>query len=313
MGPEPVDEPAVPLTEFSETIVRMADEMNTLSTIRTWVLDLRQRTPDFPAIRQFQNVRYRHDQDDYSHEDPFGLAPTAPEPEIDQVDEQRSYAVGILAYGSLIDTPGPELEPRIVARPAVTTPFLVEFARSSESRGYGPTLIPVEKGGANVPAVILILSDEVTVDDATHMLYRREKHDYEPTVRYRVRERPGPNTIVIKSLQNFVGVETVLYTSIGANIPDLSAEVLAQLAIDSVSLPRSAEDGISYLIAAKRNGIVTPLSPGYEATILQRTDTEGLEAALTSLSKSGGAATPAATDEENVSSSADSDEQLPTW
>ena len=219
------------------------------------------------------------------------------------MNEQISNNVGILAYGSLIDDPGPELEPNVVARLQVNTPFLVEFARSSESRGYGPTLIPVEERGANVPAVILVLGNRVSVEDAMHMLYRREKHDYEPTVRYRVREEPRQNTIVVKNLHNFAGIETVLYTSIGANIPDLNAEVLAQLAVDSVSAPRTAEDGISYLIAAKRNCIVTPLSTDYETAILQRTGTESLEAALRVLAQAPGAETSTTTDAENAAPS----------
>ena len=38
--------------------------------------------------------------------------------------------IGILAYGSLIDNPGPELEPNTAAKiEDVNTPFMVEFAR----------------------------------------------------------------------------------------------------------------------------------------------------------------------------------------
>jgi len=40
------------------------------------------------------------------------------------------------------------------------------------------------------------------------------------------------------------------------------------------------KDGISYLIAAKKNGIVTPLSADYEREILRQTGTDNLEAAL---------------------------------
>jgi len=188
--------------------------------------------------------------------------------------------VGALAYGSLIDDPGPELQPRIVARLNAMTPFRVEFARKSESRGYGPTLIPVVEGGAHVRATVLVLDDDLAVDEATHMLYRREKHDFNPTILYRRRAKPSLNTIVIECLENFEDISVVLYTSIGANILNLSGTTLAQLAIDSVASPRSAEDGISYLIDAKRNGIVTPLSVDYEAAILRRTGAASLEAAL---------------------------------
>lgn len=47
--------------------------------------------------------------------------------------------VGILAYGSLIEEPGKEIEPRIIRRiNDIETPFPIEFARSSKSRGGAP-------------------------------------------------------------------------------------------------------------------------------------------------------------------------------
>ncbi len=54
--------------------------------------------------------------------------------------------VGILAYGSLIDDPGAEIEPVILRRIDCRTPFKVEFARASESRKGGPTLVPYDIG-----------------------------------------------------------------------------------------------------------------------------------------------------------------------
>ena len=51
--------------------------------------------------------------------------------------------IGILAYGSLIDDPGREIEPLIIRRlKGVETPFQIEFARSSSTRDGAPTLIP---------------------------------------------------------------------------------------------------------------------------------------------------------------------------
>jgi hypothetical protein len=48
-------------------------------------------------------------------------------------------SVGILAYGSLIDNPGREIEAALVGRkPNVRTPFGVEFGRSSIKRGGAP-------------------------------------------------------------------------------------------------------------------------------------------------------------------------------
>lgn len=188
--------------------------------------------------------------------------------------------LGILAYGSLIDDPGPELGQHIVERIETQTPFRVEFARTSSTRGNAPTLIPVTRDGAKVRAVILVLDEQVTTQVARDMLYRREKHDYDFEVKYTPRDRPGPNDIVIEQLEQLGPVNTVLYTTIATNIPDLNATRLAELAIDSVPKATSGEDGVSYLIAAKRNGIITPLSSEYERQILHRVGTATLEDAL---------------------------------
>ena len=56
----------------------------------------------------------------------------------------RMEKIGILAYGSLIDDPGIEIEPLIKKRiKNIQTPFKIEIARKSTTRGDGPTLIPV--------------------------------------------------------------------------------------------------------------------------------------------------------------------------
>jgi hypothetical protein len=65
-----------------------------------------------------------------------------------------------------------------------------------------------------------------------------------------------------------------------ATISPLTAEHLAELAIESARRERHGRDGISYLIEAKRNGIVTPLSEPYEQEILRRTKTRNLTDAL---------------------------------
>jgi hypothetical protein len=65
-------------------------------------------------------------------------------------------------------------------------------------------------------------------------------------------------------------------------MPDspLTAERLADLAIESAKKLDNGKDGISYLISAKANGIETPLSPGYEEAIIRRLSASGLEDAL---------------------------------
>ena len=67
--------------------------------------------------------------------------------------------LGILAFGSLIEDPGAEIEAVLVGRkPNVWTPFCVEFARGSIKRGGAPTLVPVERGGTPVLAQILLVN-----------------------------------------------------------------------------------------------------------------------------------------------------------
>ena len=61
-------------------------------------------------------------------------------------------SIGILAFGSLINSPGAEIEAALIGRKLnVCTPFGVEFARSSIGRGGAPTLVPVQQGGRSSP------------------------------------------------------------------------------------------------------------------------------------------------------------------
>ena len=191
-----------------------------------------------------------------------------------------TFTVGILAYGSLIDDPDAEIRAAIVGvvKDEVRTPFKVEYARKSSTRSDAPTLIPTKDGGARVRAQILVLN--VSEIDATNMLYRRETRthkDYVPP------KTPSTNKVVIERLENFHGIDVVLYTSITANIDPLNSTALAELAINSANQRDDDEDGISYLINAKRNGIQTPLSDGYEEEIKRLTGKDTLCDARNSL------------------------------
>ena len=191
--------------------------------------------------------------------------------------------VGILAFGSLIDDPGEEIGPLVRRRVRdVETPFPVEFARTSASRGGAPTVIPVEHGGAPVRAVILVLDAAVSPRQATDLLWRRETRNEHGDRHYNPPSTPGPNHVIVKQLENFSGIRTVLYTSIGANLSDRTPEHLADLAIQSARAQAGAagKDGISYLISLKRQGVQTLLTPTYEAAILQKTGASSLETAL---------------------------------
>lgn len=191
----------------------------------------------------------------------------------------RRSNVGILAYGSLIENPGDEIRAVIVDTISnVTTPFNVEFARTSTSRCGAPTLVPVEGFGAPVQAYILLLN--ASEQEATDFLYRREIDKVGSDRRYRHRQRPDLNTVIVKRLVDFHGVGAVLYTEIGANIDKLTAANLAELAIASAQELDNGRDGISYLIDATKHGIRTALSDEYAAEINKKLETNDLPEAL---------------------------------
>lgn len=191
--------------------------------------------------------------------------------------------LGILAYGSLIKQPGKELVPFILERiTGVETPFCVEFARSSSSRGGAPTVVPVKNDGSSVQAVILVMHSALSVERAEDLLWRRETHNEHTNNHYNPPKNPGPNDVIVKRLQSFYGVETVFYTYIDANIKKRTPEHLADLAICSArgDVGASGKDGINYLISLKEQGVRTPLMEDYEAAILSKTGAATLDDAF---------------------------------
>jgi hypothetical protein len=137
-------------------------------------------------------------------------------------------SVGIMAFGSLIDNPGAEIEEAVVGRKLnVHTPFGVEFARSSTKRGGAPTLVPLEQGGASVLAQILLLN--VSEQDAKDRLWRREINRVGQGGHYTQHANPGPNTLIIDRYANFEGVDAVLAARFPATIAPLTAAHLAEL------------------------------------------------------------------------------------
>jgi hypothetical protein len=193
--------------------------------------------------------------------------------------------LGILAFGSLISDPGPELGAATENRRGTMTPFLVEFARSSGNRGGAPTLVPVTSGGASVRAVILVLRGPISEVDAASILWRRETQRIGSGRSYVRPTSPGPDRMLVEALTDFEGFAKVFYTDFpeSGKIQDPTPALLARLAIASVSAAPLGKDGISYLIAAKADGIETPLAAGYEAEILRQTGALSLEDALARL------------------------------
>jgi len=202
--------------------------------------------------------------------------------------QQTKYQLGILAFGSLIDNAGPEISEIEIVRIECETPFKIEFARTSSTRGNAPTLIPVDQGGRIVKAVIIVLHDDVGIEAAKSILWRRELHKKNRTETYIHSDNPNQNTVVVKSIDNFMDVQTVLYTSIGRNINQtVTGELLADFAIGSIMTKAGQEekDGLRYLLSAKRNNIVTELSTEYENQILTKTNTSTLEQAIEQLDR----------------------------
>lgn len=197
--------------------------------------------------------------------------------------------IGILAYGSLIDEPGSEIEQfEVERRGGVKTPFRVEFARSSDSRDGAPTLVPVHEGGSYVEATIIVLRDGVDLVEARDILYRRERN----RVRQReLRYKPDPeepNQVYVELLMDFFSLDYVLYTRIRPNISPLTAEELAKRAVKSAEggVGARRRDGISYLIQTKENGVTTLLSGAYEKEILKKTNKDDLQSAWESVQPS---------------------------
>ena len=198
--------------------------------------------------------------------------------------------IGILAYGSLIADPGLEIKQltdRTIA--GVETPFAIEYARKSKTRSYAPTLVPVvNEKGWRVNANIFVLNQDVPIDEAKNILYRREIHVVGNLSKiYSPPSRPGINSVVIQEIIHFCDVDLVLSTRIGANISEIlddnqtdqnKAELLADLAIKSITsatFPYS-QDGVYYLLQAMQYGVVTKLTELYTQTILHLTDSSDL-------------------------------------
>lgn len=166
--------------------------------------------------------------------------------------------VGILAYGSLIEDPGKEIEPIVVEKiSGIETPFYIEFARSSKKRDGAPTVVPVESGGARVAATILVLKESVSVETAQDLLWRRETRNECTDKHYKKPTNPSSDNMVVEVLTNFGGVEKVIYTRLGSNITDLTPEHLAELAISSAKSEagKKSKDGKAILFHSSVRGL----------------------------------------------------------
>ena len=130
-------------------------------------------------------------------------------------------------------------------------------------------------------AVLLALDPAVGLVEAMDLLWRRETRNESSGRRYVRPADPAENDVLVECLEDVHGFEFVLYTKIGANIEVVTPESLAELAIRSARRRAGADrrDGISYLASVLRQGISTPLSPGYETAILRKTGAGDLDEA----------------------------------
>ena len=194
--------------------------------------------------------------------------------------------LAILAFGSLVSNPGLEITEIISHRlDGLTTPFNVEYARSSSTRGGAPTLVPVASGGCPVRATALVVRPGAGLEEVRDRLYRREIDQVGSARRYRHTALSRPGHVWLPTTDHVAGVRLAVYTVLEDNIP-LEKRIpghLASLAVGSVALAEPGRDGISYLEANLTAGIITPLSHAYGAAILERTGTVSLAAARLSV------------------------------
>lgn len=199
--------------------------------------------------------------------------------------EDAAFRYGILAYGSLLSEPGRELDELVGGRiEDVETPFRVEFARACSCRDNAPTLAPVESGGAAVKGAILTADPTVSEDATKDALWWRETR----TQRREESTSPESRDLLIRhasSLERTYDLDRVFFAHLKANIDSQTPAHLADLAIESArsEAGRREEDGISYLLTIKENGISTPLLAAYEREILRKTQSPSLRAARQTL------------------------------
>ncbi len=186
--------------------------------------------------------------------------------------------IGILAYGSLILDAGTEISPLIERRIATMTPFLVEYARLSKKRGGAPTVVP-HSSGCPVKAEILVLPNSIPLEEAKNMLWRRETRREGSGQAYR--ERSSPDTVLIRDKPGFCCLNHVLFTDFNdaGKLSNPDPKILAKAAVDSVAIAPRGKDGISYLMNLISAGVMTLLTPGYQAEILALTESTTLSEA----------------------------------
>jgi hypothetical protein len=178
--------------------------------------------------------------------------------------ETRQPLCGVLAFGSLIWEPGELAELDKAGEIICLTPWPVEFARSSRSRHWAPTLVRVQNGAQVAARVLLYRSDAELVKTT---LACRESIDL----------RSHPNS-VRQCQVACAECQPIWYTALSPNIADLRPDCLARLAIASVK-PCTEKNGIRYLAECIKLGVRTAMTQSYHAEILRVSHQNNLEEA----------------------------------
>lgn len=188
--------------------------------------------------------------------------------------------IGIITYGSVLNDPGQEIQANIVGKIFdIITPFKIEFARKSTTRGNAPTLTCVDNIGSQVKGAILELDTRITMYNASDLLWRRETRQSIESKRHYSDNSKFNSAVKIETISGFLGFDCLVYAKIDQNIDFPNPNILADLAIESVAqaeVAKNHKDGISYLFDVKSRGIKTPLLEPYENEILKRTGTNDL-------------------------------------
>ena len=168
--------------------------------------------------------------------------------------------IAILAYGSLLHEPGPQLAPLIVGREPCETPFPVEYGRASRRWNDGPVLVPHPDGGP-VAGELLLLSPGLPLGVAVDLLAEREG----------LLSARGVVEVPMD------GERMVLAASLPRNLPlpDMRPRALARRA--AASVPRGERNGVAYLRGAIASGITTPRTAEYAEEILALAGASSLE------------------------------------
>ncbi len=184
--------------------------------------------------------------------------------------------IGIITYGNVLSDPGYEIKKQTINTiNGIITPFNVEFARKSSTRGNAPTLTVVKNIGTQVKGSILELSPSTTQYLAADLLWRRETRQSLQSNKHYLDSSSFVLQIIIETISGYIGFDILVYAIVEQNISSPNANLLAELAIDSATkedIAKEHKDGISYLFDVKARGISTPLLEPYENEILRRTD-----------------------------------------